>query len=98
MCKAATSRASFPDLNSDADQNRMNGRSRRIFVDRPSWGYPAIRTLIDQSATGASTEHFPYMKTGSGKRGAPNRIRTCDLCLRRAALYPAELRALKREF
>ncbi len=25
--------------------------------------------------------------------GAPDRIRTCDLCLRRAALYPAELRA-----
>ena len=26
--------------------------------------------------------------------GAPDRIRTCDLCLRRAALYPAELRVL----
>src|ERR1700693_4614963 len=26
------------------------------------------------------------------KNGAPDRIRTCDLCLRRAALYPAELR------
>src|SRR5258706_3811011 len=24
--------------------------------------------------------------------GAPDKIRTCDLCLRRAALYPAELR------
>ena len=30
------------------------------------------------------------------KYGAPDRIRTCDLCLRRAALYPAELRVLKR--
>src|SRR6185312_11177374 len=28
------------------------------------------------------------------KTGAPDRIRTYDLCLRRAALYPAELRAL----
>src|SRR3990167_6141502 len=28
----------------------------------------------------------------SGVFGAPDRIRTCDLCLRRAALYPAELR------
>jgi hypothetical protein len=28
--------------------------------------------------------------------GAPDRIRTCDLCLRRAALYPAELRVLFR--
>jgi hypothetical protein len=27
------------------------------------------------------------------KHGAPDRIRTCDLCLRRATLYPAELRA-----
>ena len=27
--------------------------------------------------------------------GAPERIRTSDLCLRRAALYPAELRALE---
>ena len=26
------------------------------------------------------------------KNGALDRIRTCDLCLRRAALYPAELR------
>src|SRR5881275_2938632 len=26
------------------------------------------------------------------EHGAPDRIRTCDLCLRRAALYPAELR------
>ena len=32
--------------------------------------------------------------------GAPERIRTSDLCLRRATLYPAELRALreKRKF
>lgn len=30
-----------------------------------------------------------------GKSGAPDRIRTCGLCLRRAALYPAELRVLK---
>ncbi len=28
--------------------------------------------------------------------GAPERIRTSDLCLRRAALYPAELRVLER--
>jgi hypothetical protein len=28
--------------------------------------------------------------------GAPEKIRTSDLCLRRAALYPAELRARLR--
>jgi hypothetical protein len=29
--------------------------------------------------------------------GAPDTIRTCDLCLRRATLYPAELRAQGRD-
>ena len=29
--------------------------------------------------------------------GAPDTIRTCDLCLRRATLYPAELRVLEAE-
>src|SRR4029453_14125813 len=28
--------------------------------------------------------------------GAPDRIRTCDLCLRRATLYPTELRVPRR--
>src|SRR3569832_1458934 len=31
------------------------------------------------------------------KYGAPDRIRTCGLCLRRAALYPAELRVPGRQ-
>src|SRR5438067_13159151 len=31
------------------------------------------------------------------KAGAPDRIRTCGLCLRRAALYPAELRVPGQE-
>jgi hypothetical protein len=30
------------------------------------------------------------------QNGAPDTIRTCDLCLRRATLYPAELRVLTR--
>ncbi len=32
-------------------------------------------------------------RSGSVAGGAPGRIRTCDLLLRRQALYPAELRA-----
>ncbi len=32
-------------------------------------------------------------RDGNEVNGAPERIRTSDLCLRRAALYPAELRA-----
>jgi hypothetical protein len=32
------------------------------------------------------------------RSGAPDTIRTCDLCLRRATLYPAELRVLGGSF
>ena len=35
--------------------------------------------------------HSTYLKY-MNKIGAPGEIRTHDLCLRRAALYPAELR------
>ena len=42
----------------------------------------------------------PDVPAGSGMRrpgdGAPDRIRTCDLWLRRPTLYPTELRALER--
>ena len=38
---------------------------------------------------------LPYRRQSRAKSysGAPDTIRTCDLCLRRVALYPAELRA-----
>ena len=40
-------------------------------------------------------EKGPYLTAGPFfVYGAPEGIRTPDLCLRRAALYPAELRAL----
>jgi hypothetical protein len=32
------------------------------------------------------------------RSGAPDTIRTCDLCLRRATLYPAELRVHRGSF
>src|SRR5260370_41462432 len=34
-----------------------------------------------------------HRPAGQKDIGAPDTIRTCDLCLRRVALYPAELRA-----
>ncbi len=43
---------------------------------------------------GAPEFSFPKMLYLLGKFGAPGEIRTHDLCLRRAALYPAELRVL----
>jgi hypothetical protein len=41
---------------------------------------------------GAKALKLLYGLSLSMGNGAPDRIRTCDLCLRRAALYPAELR------
>src|ERR1700726_5238583 len=43
----------------------------------------------------AAVKGFEPLPFGSGAAGAPEGIRTPDLCLRRAALYPAELRALR---
>ena len=40
---------------------------------------------------------FRALKVSPNQNGAPDRIRTCDLCLRRAALYPAELRVQRVE-
>jgi hypothetical protein len=51
------------------------------------------RTRLDPDATHQVNKkgpaRGPFLFTG-----APDRIRTCDPCLRRAVLYPAELRAL----
>src|SRR5690606_21334258 len=47
------------------------------------------RIIIAISAT--------YERLAWEENGAPDRIRTCDLCLRRAALYPAELRVHSRK-
>lgn len=44
-----------------------------------------------------ATLQLPFKALGIFEIGAPDRIRTCDLCLRRAALYPAELRVLPGE-
>jgi hypothetical protein len=51
------------------------------------------------------TRCLPGQKGASAKNrdvpdfvGAPDTIRTCDLCLRRATLYPAELRVREGSF
>src|SRR3546814_20373008 len=61
---------------------------------------PALRTRVSYQrkfsllfGNGPATNHgFPHF----WRYGAPERIRTSGLCLRRAALYPAELRVLDR--
>lgn len=45
----------------------------------------------DRLVRGAATT-----RSANREVGAPGRIRTCDPCLRRAVLYPAELQALGR--
>src|SRR3954454_14960413 len=58
---------------------------------------PAIKTKPTPHLTPCLTAKkiSRYFKSeGPDSNYAPDRIRTCDLRLRRAALYPAELRAL----
>ena len=52
----------------------------------------ACRAKVLIAARARHNQKNPLV-AGSLDYGAPERIRTSDLCLRRAALYPAELRA-----
>ena len=62
---------------------RSDVRSRIAAHRSPSDLYRSMHDLMSATAW-PSASRLP---------GAPDRIRTCDLCLRRATLYPAELRA-----
>ena len=53
-----------------------------------------LRTLVAASSAKAAGFGVPSSYRG----GAPDTIRTCDLCLRRATLYPAELRVREGSF
>ncbi len=64
----------------------------------------AVEWLVRANSSQLASEYFldlmviekhPALQRIGG--GAPERIRTSDLCLRRAALYPAELRAPRIE-
>src|SRR6476469_3487330 len=57
----------------------------------------AICRIVTSRSASAIPDHSSLaLRHPSGRRhryaGAPDTIRTCDLCLRRATLYPAELR------
>jgi hypothetical protein len=64
---------------------RLTGMVAPMVLDGPINGhaFPTSSLLLDTSRIN------PNLASG-----APERIRTSDLCLRRATLYPAELRAL----
>ena len=55
---------------------------------------PAELVVSVQLDSYSATENMVGSRQAIDKSGAPGTIRTCDLCLRRAALYPAELRVL----
>ena len=54
---------------------------------RPDDRLRAVSSQWRWNETGVEPGNFPVLQNG-----APDTIRTCDLCLRRATLYPAELR------
>ena len=62
----------------------------RVEVDDDEIRIVGRKDVLEQAvlANGAPYQGFAVLYAN----GAPDRIRTCDLCLRRAALYPAELR------
>ena len=68
-----------------------------VSLNAPPIAQPAPVLLSSTKATTTGTDG-EFMRLAcprpgrSSKIGAPDTIRTCDLCLRRATLYPAELR------
>jgi putative flippase GtrA len=58
------------------------------------WPERAANTLRGHSADRDRCAALTVDANSLGEIGAPDRIRTCDLCLRRATLYPTELRVL----
>src|SRR5947209_18431866 len=81
-----------PASNSRAGRLPMKaGNFGRFGGDADREGRGEIRCI--ELAIQVSHRQFPVARFASTLTGAPERIRTSDLCLRRAALYPAELRA-----
>ena len=75
-------------------RDHLRALAQRVEVDRKEvriMGSKSVllRTLSPLRSRKRRVLAFPVLY----RSGAPDRIRTCDLCLRRATLYPAELRA-----
>ncbi len=74
---------------------REMGTSARTTDFRRSRGSIGSWREILWNKRAASKEKAREIKHFTENTGAPERIRTSDLCLRRAALYPTELRVPK---
>src|SRR5262245_11825285 len=66
----------------------------RKFAAKPNDDRFDIARKSDEPLRTRNLRSWSQAIADNGESGAPDRIRTCDLCLRRAALYPAELRVL----
>ena len=83
--------------------NRPGGKTRAsrglqmshdVAVANDRWpsGSRKLRYQSDETTRRIGEGIIPLHSQRCKNAGAPDRIRTCGLCLRRAALYPAELR------
>ena len=82
-----------------ADQEARALKTRPLFLSCQIKSFTAdsgMKKPFEENGNSASFLEFRRLLGALDCRseifGAPDRIRTCDLCLRRAALYPAELR------
>jgi hypothetical protein len=69
----------------------------RSLVDRIEVDDHVVRIVGNKATLEQAVAHGALVEIRFAvlnRSGAPDTIRTCDLCLRRATLYPAELRAL----
>ena len=73
------------------DARKSNGQNGR-YVDKKDDKWTEIRPSKGSNAKTVGETPLYVFET-ERENGTPDKIRTCDLLLRRQALYPAELRA-----
>src|SRR5580704_17436511 len=74
-------------------RSRSQNRASSSCDSRPRAFAANLSRCVNDTISGRAEE---IGLAGPGKNGAPDWIRTSDPCLRRAVLYPAELRAHDR--
>ena len=82
----------WPNASATDRQARSVRLSAATWASRPADMLAAPRTTIRQVPSFVLCLAGKSVQNQCIQNGAPDRIRTCDLCLRRAALYPSELR------
>src|SRR5262249_33362316 len=96
MAAGRATRAGWPGAGSSA----VAGHMRSVTVIRRQCAAPRVRRGKSKSVADATyarpRSQFDHTRIlqGTENIGGPDTIRTCDLRLRRATLYPAELRVL----